>query len=736
MNTRPFAHRPHFHGTVCWLMSLSLVAATHRSARGEPALELLIEGRKEMLQGEAKSTTIDTNGRISIAPQIRAIRTIAGRPTSAMIVSKDRKAIFLGSTEGRIYKISRQGASRTLHAKLKGNLVTAFAHHQGKLYAATSPQGGIYQIDETTGVAEPIVANAAEYIWALVSTGDQLLLATGLPGRIQKLTAPGKVETIFETDENHIRALAYDPAVGIVAGGGQKGIIYQIRNGRPFALYDAQLSEVTSVVVHPKRKEIYAALVSDNTLSRLIVERTVEPKHNATSSNVSPVKASQVIRINQQGDIDVLWNARGEAALALAFNERRDRLYVATGAAEGRNARIYEIETALRDQLRLLREIDASVASFLLRDSETDAMILGTPSGRVFELSSEPGQTGEYLTEPQDLARVSRIGRIWFRGSSLVASPGLQIQIRTGNTAEVDKTWSPFSVAVHSPEGEPVTVPNGRFVQFRALLTRAAKTGDQPAIETLHASLVRNNRQPVLHELLLLPRDIALESLPDEREREQTLTFNPSSLSEFKKREDSKPKLRIKQYVSPGMRTAILRATDENDDILEYQIEMLRTESNSDGWKLLLPFGSAPFATFDTRTYPEGRYQLRATVSDRLSNRPGEALEDRLASEHFIIDHSPPVLSNVQLRKIDNGNYELTCVVEDEFSPVSVVEYAVNGGPWRPLLAKDGLLDSRREDIQSIFPHSELTMGKQNSTLVVRAQDTSGNVSSRTAPGL
>ena len=97
---------------------------------------------------------------------------------------------------------------------------------------------------------------------------------------------------------------------------------------------------------------------------------------------------------------------------------------------------------------------------------------------------------------------------------------------------------------------------------------------------------------------------------------------------------------------------------------------------------------------FDATALPDGRYRFRLSASDARGNAEGDALEARQESEPVVIDHTPPAL--VEARRAGAG---ARVRVYDAWNPLREASLSLDGGPWRPLAAADGLLDGQKEEL-------------------------------------
>ena len=70
----------------------------------------------------------------------------------------------------------------------------------------------------------------------------------------------------------------------------------------------------------------------------------------------------------------------------------------------------------------------------------------------------------------RDAESIATWGTISWKGA--VPSGGdVRLYTRSGNTATPDETWSAWSAAYRKGEGEQITSPKARFIQWKADLT-------------------------------------------------------------------------------------------------------------------------------------------------------------------------------------------------------------------------------------------------------------------------
>lgn len=713
--------RPRPRPPLTWLV---LALALPSPAAAEPTLELRVSGPQEVFAGDPESSSVDARGVIGLGPPITKLAQVGGAPITSLVATD--RAMFAGTAGGGLFRIEPGAGAKSL---INGDKViySALALHEGKLFAATSPDGRIVSI-EADGKPKPYFDPSEKYVWAMLSDAKGLLVATGEPGRVLQVGPGGRSQVLFTPEETHVRALIRHPTRGVIAGGGQKGIVYQLGGKAAFALYDSGMDEVTGFAVDPASGDLYAAFVSESKPGAILTDKSIGPVASDPAETGSPIKGSEVVRIAASGRVDVLWTSRREGALAVAFDAKARQLYLATGASGKARGRIYAIDLGDRDRVRLLARVEPPIASTLAVADADRSLVVGTaPAGELLRIG--PGQRKEsiYVSSEQELERSSRIGRIWF-DADVPEGGTVEISARTGNTKQHDATWSEWSAPIQSSFGGPVTVPEGRYLQIRARLG-AGKGGKSPAVKSLHASVVRRNVAPEVQEVFLLRPGVYLRPMPAEEEKEKTLTMSPSALQRLRRQDDESRDVRVRQGVTPGMLSVGWRAEDRNKDELLFRVEIRRVDTGGD-WQRLTDDEAHTFFSFDTRAYPDGRYQIRISASDRPSNAPSEALQDANLSDVFSIDNTAPLIRSLAARPSQNG-VQVTVEAEDATSSLGKAELSLNGGPWLMLPAADGLTDARQErfeaDVKAGGAPGQIKLDGKRISVAVRVEDEIGN---------
>jgi hypothetical protein len=172
---------------------------------------------------------------------------------------------------------------------------------------------------------------------------------------------------------------------------------------------------------------------------------------------------------------------------------------------------------------------------------------------------------------------------------------------------------------------------------------------------------------------------------------------------------------------SKGQIGARWLANDENGDTLAFKVEI--RGMNETTWQLLKDNLREHYYSWDSTTFPDGKYLVRITASDAPSNPPAQALTASLETDPFLIDNTPPEISAVQGAPAGN-KIDVTFHARDASSTIAKAEYSVNGGEWTMLDPVTRLSDSKEEDYRF-----SIERGAGESTIAVRVTDEYDNQS-------
>ncbi|MFP5276107.1 MAG: hypothetical protein ACLGPM_03245 [Acidobacteriota bacterium] len=619
-----------------------------------------------------------------------------GSPASVLRVGKDNKPFPLFKTKDLTVQVVRFGPD-------------------GALYAATLPSGKIYklnpnatqtQTDENATVVfdagklaatstsqdEGKASSRAHYIWDLTfDRAGRMYIAAGGPGAVYRIdpSKPGSTaETFFKTDEAHIRSLAWDGKGNLIAGSDGTGLVYRINpEGKGYVLFDSPRREVTSLAVAPDGT-IYAACVGDkgqNPLPPLPVQgvgtvtiTVVQPGSlGAANQSTSIPGGSEIYALAEGRAPRKVWAGKDEIVYALA--ERKDGLL----ALSGNRGRLFLIQDD--GEYADVGHLDAQQGLSLAADGAN--VLIGTGNtGKLVRLGTS-ATTHEYASDVLDTGNFASFGRVEVEpGSS-----GYALYTRTGNIDQPARGWNDWQAL----KDGVVASPAGRFLQWKVELQPGGNLGSV-GVNYLPASTA-----PVVDNLVVVPG--AKLNQQSTVSSPQSITISFPSAGQSNVSFDSSASNSVSAVKDRTAVTAHWSAHDDDGDNLIYAL-YLRGDGET-VWRLLKDKISDTAYSFDATRIPDGGYQLKVVASDAPSEPPADVLTGDKVSDRFVVDTTPPVISNLktaaEATRCTNApcprSIEVTLDAQDATSPIAHAEYSVDAGPWTYVDPVGKISDSQQE---------------------------------------
>jgi len=679
--------------------------------------------REDFLKGKFDGISVSAEGTLALAPKEERIPAPVEEFYLSVLAAADGVS-FLGTGHGgKVYRIGRDGQSELWFQAPEMDVTRLAQDRRGVLFAATSPNGKIYKIT-AKGQGEEFFNPSEKYIWDLMfMDSGELWAAVGESGGVYRISPQGEGQLFFKAEENHILCLKKTARGDVVAGSGGNGLVYRISaEGRASVLFETPFEEVRSLALD-REGSIYAAASGTPSRARkedpspapVRADAEVTVTVSARAAEDRPAAPSvrndggALFRIAADGMATRLWSSDEEMIYSVLWKEAENQVIFGTGG----RGRIYALDREDR-------------VSLLLQQSSEQVYELVPVDSRVYVLSNNPcyfGQllteqrfSGEYLSQVLDARTLAAWGRLsWDAVTGAGAT--VQLQTRSGNTAEPNSTWSDWS-PLYQKNDEPVLSPKARFLQLKVLLrTQTGKV--TPVVDTLTLFYLQSNIAPSVTRLeFLKPNEVFLK-LPQQEDVilgvERNLPERPA------KTDDLRISFPARRAERQGFRTVVWEASDENEDTLSYTLS-LRKDGETQ-WRTLEEDWAETLYAFDTLSFPDGVYFLRLTASDSPSNPPGLELRSDRTSPPLVIDNSLPVVKDFKAVR-SGGSLEVSFTAEDAASSIEEVRFMVRPGPWRVVFPTDGIADSRSETFKFTV---KLPSGADN-MIAVRIRDSFGNV--------
>jgi outer membrane protein assembly factor BamB len=720
---------------------------------------------EEFLKGTAKGVAVRSDGHLELAPKFTLVSDADASYLWSLRTDPAGVLYAGGGSPAKVFRFEGNGKPKTVFESTDLLVPAITFDSKGNLYVATSPDGKVYRV--TPGGEKSVYFEPkTKYIWDLVFGADgTLYVATGDKGQIFAVTAEGKGELFYASDEAHIKVLAFDAKNNLLAGTEPNGRVLRISRSaeksqkrpanetltRGFVIYETAKREVTSLTV-ALDGTVYVAAIGEKQKAAVQVPAAVITTPQGTTTVTTTVAqagiqagvpflaypqaiSSSIYKIAADGAPEELWSSRDEVVYALGLNSDGRLL-----AGTGNSGALLVIDG--RGVYAQLAKSGAAQITGISRSFGGKVFLCTANPGKVFSLGPEYEPEGTYASQSFDAKLFSQWGRIeWWgppddtgtpasKGGKKAGEPRLEFFVRSGNTEDPAKEWSPWFGPYTAP-ATPVGAPAARFLQWKAVI-HDGRPGD--GIDWVSVAYQPKNVAPVIDAIVIQDPGVRVQAQPMIMGQPASVVLkqppapNPTGIvvTTASTAKFDQPPQGTQQK---GYQSVLWSAHDENDDDLRYAV-YFRGESEHD-WKLLKDNLDQKFYSWDTTTMPDGAYYLRIVASDAPSNPPAEALKTERESERFEVDNTPPSIADLQATpsgmKADRARgvaYDFQFTASDATSSIEKAQYSVDGGDWVLLAPAAGISDNKTESY--VFTVPGLSPGEH--TIAVRAYDKFENV--------
>ncbi len=743
-----------------WLLGTLLAAAAGNALAG-PVRSARVTSYQELAEGQDSGVLLTSHGEVRAGVSTTRLNLpLPGDDSVRAMVAAADGTVYIGiGGETAAVHIYKQGQLRQ-HASLSaGTWITALClrdEQPGHVLAATAQDGRVFDIGPD-GKAQLWAQVEADHVWGLLHEGGVTYIATG-PGRLWAIAdrdaGPGRAESskakarkLLDTGAKQFLALARGDDGALYVGTADDAVLYRIEPPRDGhepaarAVHDFAGNEVRAIVA--RAGSIYVAvndmqrgetgnrgvkLVTPAAGSAPGVKPTPATATSAATSS-SPVEKKgkgALFRIDEAGRVEQL-HAVVDGFYNALHLDAAGNLYAAASAPSGRG-RVYQVKPD-RTVLTLLELKESDVLALSLPLSGGERLIGTGNSAAVYKLGDGPAKDANYQSRVFDAQAIAHWGALRY-----LSQGELHVETRTGNLSKPDATWSPWQ-ALRSPSSLPATgeklgkigSPAGRYLQTRFLFTDRAVLSDftvyyQPINQRARLTEIAIGEDPsgrvargVRPTSLLRPKSPLVKlrwklENPDDDELSHRVYIRPAGSSAAGS-EGTRP-------AAPGSGRL------PSPPPVDAAMAPVAPAASDAGW--LRISGPEPLTRaeldFNTDTVGDGLYELRVVVSDERSNPPELVQTSELVSAPFIVDNRRPELRELRWNPVTST---LTGQAVDAVSPIAELSYAVDGGDFFPMAARDGVIDESSEDFQVRPPR--LTSGSH--LLLIRASDAADNVS-------
>lgn len=656
----------------------------------------ITEGATDFMEGELHHLSISEDGYLFPGPANELL--FESEEAFLLSLARDGQGfLYAGSANnGIIYRIhSKTGDSEKIFKSDNVMVQDIVIDSQNRLYAAINPDGKIISIP-FNGQPTLIVQLDENYIWDLLMVDDKLYAACGNPAQIYEIQPNGSKTLLYETDEEiHFMCLAYNDQ-NLFFGGEGRGILYQMDlvTGNILSLMDTYENEITAITIDHQDRIIIAtgtpqAVSPPNNMNYRdsFSWRNEDDDEESNGQDNKSVKNS-VYRISGVQQYEKLLTCNSTKFYSLHITT--DNHILAAGGDE--KGIVYSIAPDNRVAIFIQTEEEAVLS--LLSDAESTFYYSTGNMGKIFHADLLENREGWVISEVLESPTTAQWGRIQWEADSQAA--GITLSTRTGDTQDPGDYWSNWSVEYTQPDGNQITSPPNKYIQFKAILH--CENGVCPYLKSVVIPYLPANQKP---RITAISSDIETTDL--------------SIIGDLTQSRDSTV-------------TLSWEAEDDDDDEMIFSIFYKRTNANQ--WILLSDEIEELEYTFDSRRLLDGHYYFKVIAEDSPYNWDQTERSGFRISESMVIDNTPPIIQNLIVDQ-EQTPQQINALLIDEISNIRAAEYSMNGGEWLYIPAEDGMFDSRQESIQIPITRNsnELVMG--TNYLVIRVMDSYENLASR-----
>ena len=664
-----------------------------------------VRSTEDFLAGEVDGFAVTSRGELRPAPAVKKIASFTDPFVLSQATAPNGDRYFGTGNDGKVYRL--RGSDLKLVWTAPEPEIYTIAWHDGALYAGTSPNGKIYRVDPDAGKATPLFDPKAAYIWAIDFSGNDLLAATGVEGKLFRVTGAGEGKVLFDASDTHLRSLAVRKDGSILVGGSGKGRIYEVRpDGGAHALFDSPLSEISAIYVDANG--VGWAAGASNVLPSSAPSKPQPKSAQPASGSGTTTAAAEPKKEEPTPSVEVSYSFdEGSSAAATATGGGngeiyridpdgfvqtvrkfdREMVYAISGGANGSillssgpQGRVYSMKGS---EVSLIATVPEKQVVSISSDGAS-TLITTTNSGAVYRMEGGPSQKAEFRSAAKDVERFSRFGHYRIEGND-VDDGHLAIAFRSGNTRTPDATWSAWSAATGASQGA-INTPAGRYLQWKLTMPNPA---NDIVVDTVTVAFVNRNIAPAIDAVVVQDPAVVYITGSYPQSPQVVEATNPDEYGIFTSLEPAHDKNEPgKKVYRKGFRTVTWRAHDENNDSLRYSLSFRR--KGTEKWLRLRENVEETSMNFDTSQLPDGLYELRLVVTDAVDN-PDAPLSDAKEGVEFQVDNTPP-----QIASTVSGN-DVLIRVTDKLSAIGKVEYSADAQKWIRLTPVDGIADSPDE---------------------------------------
>lgn len=639
--------------------------------------------------GTYNGIMLTEQGSLILAPIIEKDGAIEGKFIWKIYNSSDGSMYAAISGDGaELYK--REVGESDFNLFVKSTNESAFtsvvSDNSGNIYASTAPYARIIKYDK---LGNEIWSKNVDdtYIWDMKfdNNGNLYAAAGGNNARVLKISSNGNITEILKTEEQHAMSLYFDSKNNkLYIGTAGRGLVLSV--------------DLSTNLENPSYKTVYDtaqnevyAITMDNIGNLYFGTATREPSYLILPSIIDGGKSTDdsakefrnsLYKADTNGTVQRLFFLNQTLVFALS-SDIDNNIYFITGD----NADIYKIN----GNDGLLSYIGGLENKTLSTFSATkDGLYFAiSKTGEIYKMQNGNPSEGSFISDTLDLKLLSKLGSLKAM-TTIPDGSDISFEVRTGNVARVDNTWSDFTKV--SEDGK-INSPDGRFLQFRITMKNSnANEKSVPVLSSMDFTYIENN----------LPPDV----------------LNGGLTTYYKQQNDSSETTKSPQ-LEENETMIYWKGSDPNGDKLIYDLEYkLKGEKN---YRKLANNLETPYFRFKSYLMPSGIYDFRITASDRFDNPIDLSKTKTLEVLNIKYDNDSPEIFDFAV-KTEGNKRIITFRAEDKLSFLKTVRYSTITEEWHYILPDDKVLDSMSENFTIIIEDEE------TGSITIEVLDTEGNI--------
>ena len=637
--------------------------------------------------GTYNGIMLTEQGSLVLAPIIEKDGAIDGKFIWKIYPSADGSMYAAISGNGaELYRKNAGESDFNLFVKSTNEsaFTSVISDNSGNIYAATGPYARIIKYDNAGN--EIWSKNIDDtYIWDMKfdNNGNLYAAAGGNNARVLKISSSGNITEILKTDEQHAMSLYFDSKNNkLYVGTAGRGLVLVIdlatnsENPSSKTLYDTAQNEVYAITMDNIGNLYFGTATREP--SYLILPSIIDGGKSADDS--AKEFRNSLYKADANGTVQRLFFLNQTLVFALS-SDNDNNIYFITGDS----ADIYKIngDDGLLSYIGGLENKTLSTFS-----ATKDGLYFAvSKTGEIYKMQNNNLSEGSFVSDTLDLKLLSKLGSLNAM-TSIPEGSDISFEVRTGNVARVDNTWSDF---VPIAKDGKINAPDGRFLQFRVTM-KTSNSESVPVLSSMDFTYIENN----------LPPDV----------------LNGGLTTHYKQQNDSNETTKNPQ-LEENETMIYWKGSDPNGDKLIYDLEYrLKGEKN---YRKLANNLENPYFRFKSYLMPSGIYDFRITASDRFDNPIDLAKTKTLEVLNIKYDNDAPEIFDFAVSSEGNAR-KITFRAEDKLSFLKTVRYSTITEEWHYIIPDDKVLDSMSENFTILIEDENA------GSITIEVLDADGNI--------